>query len=91
MNNIASIVLGLTAWVLPLLFLAVRHHRNLLCGGSLVCCALSLYFQIREVYRLVEKEDFSAIMDTIGAVHFCAAVLVAVTLVLIVLVQRKKT
>lgn len=90
MNNIASIILGLTAWVLPLVHLMVRKRRTLLCCGSLTACALSLLFQLREAARLTDKGDWSALMDTIHAVNFCAAVLVAVTLILNALALLRK-
>ena len=82
MNNILSLVLGLAAWVLPVVYLMVWKHRTALCGGSLACCALSLYFQLREILRRTELADFAAIDDTIGGICLCATVLLAATLTL---------
>ena len=68
MNNLLSIALGLAAWTLPIVYLMVWKRRTLLCCGSLACCAASLYFQLREVLRLTNIGDFSAIME-IGRAH----------------------
>lgn len=90
MNNLISIALGLTAWVLPAVYLTVRKRRDLFCCGSLTACALSLFFQLREQLRLVDKGDFSAIEDTTYAVVFAATVLLAVTVVLNALAMLRK-
>lgn len=90
MNHLLSIALGLLAWTLPLVYLFAGKHRGLLAGGSFGLCALSVYLQLREVLRLVEKGDFSAIADTIGAVVFAATVLLTVTLVLNTLTLARK-
>ena len=90
MNNLISIALGLTAWVLPVIYLILWKRRTLFCCGSLAACALSLYFQLREVARLTDKGDWSALMDTIHAVCFCAAVLLTATLVLNTLTLLRK-
>jgi len=49
--NIASLVFGLIAWILPIVNLAKHNkagHRNwwLLCVTSLVACATSIYLQV---------------------------------------------
>ena len=90
MNNIVSLALGLLAWALPIVYLMIWKRRNLLCWGSLSACALSLLMQLREVARLTDKGDWSALMDTIHAVNFCAAVLVSVTLILNALALLRK-
>ena len=91
-HNLASIILGLIAWALPIAYLFVGKRRDLFCGGSFAVCALSLLFQLREVMHRTNIRDFSAIMDTINAVNFCVAVLLAVTLALnlITLARRQK-
>ena len=82
MNNLLSILLGLLAWGLPMVYLSRRKQKGLCCIASLSACILSLYFQIRELTRLVNKPDLSAVLDTINAVYFCATVLVILTLIL---------
>ena len=91
-HNLTSILLGLLAWALPILYLRVKKRRELFCCGSFAACALSLLFQLREVMDRTNIGDLSAIMDTINAVNFCAAVLMTVTLILnlIALTRRKR-
>ena len=88
--NLLSIGLGLLAWVLPLIDLWRKKHREFFTCGSLSCVVFSLCFQLREVMNRVNMGDFAAIEDTIGAVCFCAAVLVSVALILNILIWRKK-
>ena len=88
--NLLSIGLGLLAWILPVIYLFLRKRREFFTCGSWICVAFSLYFQLREVLIRVHMRDFAAIEDTIGAVCFCAAVLIAVTLILNILAWRKK-
>ena len=49
---------------------------------SISACAISLYFQIFYGYYLIKLEDWSALMDTQGAVAYVASVLLIVTLIL---------
>ena len=88
--NLLSISLGLLAWSLPVIYLCIKKRREFFTCGSLVCVAFSLYFQLREVLNRVHMSDFAAIGDTIGAVCFCAAVLISVALILNILAWRKK-
>ena len=88
--NLLSIGLGLLAWSLPLIYLWRKKRREFFTCGSLVCVAFSLYFQLREVLNRVHMRDFAAIEDTIGAVCFCAAVLVWTALILNILAWRNK-
>ena len=85
--NVGSLVLGLIAWILPVvnLMLYKKHdHRNwgALAIMSISACAISLYFQIVYGNYLVKIEDWSALMDTRGAVVFVGAVLLIVTFLL---------
>ncbi|CDQ20090.1 hypothetical protein [Halobacillus karajensis] len=82
--NIGSLVLGLIAWILPLIHLLGDHRRTALKWGilSLSACAVSLCLQLFYTYHLVSIEDWSALMDTTGAVASVAAVLLIVTLLL---------
>ena len=88
--NLLSIGLGLLAWSLPVIYLFIKKRREFFTCGSLVCVAFSLYFQLREVLNRVHMSDFAAIEDTIGAVCFCATVLISVALILNILAWRKK-
>ena len=88
--NLLSIGLGLLAWSLPVIYLCIKKRREFFTCGSLTCVAFSLYFQLREVLNRVHMRDFAAIEDTIGAVCFCAAVLVWTALILNILAWRKK-
>ena len=85
--NLGSLVLGLIAWILPVVNLMryKKHdHRNWVALSimSISACAISLCFQIFYNYHLVKIEDWSALMDTTGAVAFVAAVLLIVTIIL---------
>lgn len=87
MINIASLVLGLIAWIVPVInFLRFKKnsHNNwaALTVLSISACAMSLCFQIFNIYQLVRIEDWSALMDTMGAVTFVSAVLLIVTILL---------
>lgn len=85
--NVGSFVLGLIAWMLPVVILMrykKNEHRNWLTFPimSLSACAISLSFQIFYTYHLVEIEDWSALMDTTSTVALAAAVLLIVTILL---------
>ena len=85
--NLASLLLGLAAWALPVAAMALRRKAGGRLGSVLVSfsalfCALALYVQIRCQNHLVEKGDISAILDTSGALVFVAGVLLGVTAVL---------
>ncbi|MDY0406749.1 hypothetical protein P5G51_016525 [Virgibacillus sp. 179-BFC.A HS] len=84
---LGSLVLGLVAWILPIVNLTrykKQHDTNwaVLSIISISACAISLCFQIISIYYLVKMDDLPALMDTIGAVAFAAAVLLGVTSVL---------
>ena len=92
--NLASLLLGLTAWVLPIVNLAKHNkaeHKNwiVFSVSSIGACAISLFFQIVYQNYLAGKEDWSAIMDTSGALVFVSAVLLFITIMLNVIVPVK--
>ena len=99
MLNLGSLVLGLIAWILPVVNLKrykKRDNKNwiVLSVMSLGACAISLCFQILNIHYLVTIADWSALMDTIGAVAFVAAFLLIVTIILNVitlLIYRDRT
>ncbi|QDP39347.1 hypothetical protein [Radiobacillus deserti] len=85
--NLFSLILGLIAWILPLVTLfrdKKQHDKNwvVLSISSVSACAISLSLQIFYSYHLVQIEDWSALMDTAGAVAFVSATLVIVTIIL---------
>lgn len=85
--NLGSLLLGLIAWILPgfnLMWYKRQDHKNWIPFSmiSISACAISLYFQILYNYHLVRIEDWSALMDTMGAVVFAMLVLLIVTIIL---------
>ncbi|MDP3387318.1 MAG: hypothetical protein Q8S24_08790 [Eubacteriales bacterium] len=88
--NVGSIALGLVAWILPIASLMRfkkqnNHNWAILSIVSISACAISLFFQIIYNNHLVKIEDWSALMDTTGAVVFVSGVLLVVTLLLNIL------
>lgn len=85
--NLGSLVLGLIAWILPVVNL-VQHNkadrRNWVAFAvaSVSACAISLCMQIFYTNHLVKIEDWSALMDTSQAVALFATLLLAVTIIL---------
>lgn len=85
--NIGSLVLGLIAWIIPVMnLLRCKNRKNMkwvvLSIISISACAISICFQIFYSYHLVKIEDWSALMDTIGTVASVSAILVIVTILL---------
>lgn len=91
--NLASLLLGLTAWILPLVYLGVRKRRDLFCSASFAAAALSLFFQLQEPASRMSRGDISGIIDTldiIPVIHFCACILLIVTAVLNIIAFLRK-
>ena len=87
MLNLGSLALGLLAWMLPVISLVRKKKAKdktpvFLCAVSTGACAVSLCLQIFEMHRRVTLRDWSALMDTSGAVAWVAAVLLVVTIAL---------
>jgi len=85
--NLGSLLLGLIAWILPVVnLMRYKKHENrnwvILSILSISACAFSLYFQILYNNHLVNIEDWSALMDTAGAVAFVSSALLIVTVIL---------
>lgn len=93
--NVASLVLGLIAWSLPVVsLLRTTNHWAALSIMSLTACSVSLFCQIAYNYHLVQIADWAALMDTMGAVVTAAMILLIVTLLLNVstlIVYSRKT
>ncbi len=85
--NLASLLLGLIAWILPIInIINSKKHINKqwirLCMISMGACAISLYFQILYNAHLVNIEDWTAMMDTIGTLVITSSILLVITLLL---------
>lgn len=83
--NLGSLLLGLTGWVLPVVYLSGRvgkgrPQRGLYYALSMGACAASLWMQLRYGRHLVDIQDWSALMDTAGAVCSVALFLLVSTL-----------
>ena len=90
MYNILSFGLGLFAWGFGGAA-AVRGKFGWPSYASLPLCGISLTVQFYELRRLVDKGDWSAIEDIIGALSFVAATRLIVTLALnTIALMRKK-
>ena len=97
--NFGSFVLGLLAWILPVVNL-MRYEKPAqrtwvaLSMMSLSACALSLCLQIFEINHRVKVADWSALLDTMRAVASVSAVLLIVTIILnamTLIVYRERT
>ncbi|MGG3806254.1 hypothetical protein [Metabacillus fastidiosus] len=85
--NLASLVLGLIAWILPIVNLTrekKQENKNwvVLSIISISACSISLCFQIFYTYYKVTVEDWGALMDTMYAVALVSAILLIVTIIL---------
>ncbi|MBR3972511.1 MAG: hypothetical protein IKJ99_01005 [Oscillospiraceae bacterium] len=79
--NIASLGLGLVAWLLPVWGIFSKKVRKI--GAmSFSLCSISLACQIFYTQYLVTITDWSAIKDTHFAVTFAAAALLVGTILL---------
>lgn len=85
--NPASLLLGLIAWILPIV--NIVNHKKLnnknwanLSVISMGACATSIYFQILYNNHLVNINDWTAIMDIIGSSVFLSSALLVVTIIL---------
>ena len=85
--NLGSLILGLIAWVLPVVNLVKRRKIEdkrwiVFTMASIFACSISLYMQILYSRYLVGIEDLAALMDTSCAVVRAAAVLLLGTAIL---------
>ena len=96
--NLGSLLLGLTAWGIPAVYFSRRKpggdRAGLACLLSMAACAGALFLQVLYNKHLVELQDWSALMDTIGplvavVVFFCAVTL-ALNLLAAAMGQKRK-
>ena len=85
--NVGSLLLGLIAWILPIVNLmryTKQGHNNwiVLSMISMSACAISMFFQMFNSYNRVKIEDWSALVDIMGARVSVAAVLLVGTIIL---------
>ena len=84
--NLGSIVFGLIAWILPIIYFFRRApaagYPAVFCGASFWACALALCMQIIYTSHLVKIEDWSALMDTSHASAGVSVLLLVVTVIL---------
>jgi hypothetical protein len=84
--NLGSLLLGLIAWILPIVNLTRNRKQDnnwvVLSIISITTCSISLCFQIFYTYHKVSVEDWSALMDTMYAVAFASGILLIVTIIL---------
>jgi cytochrome c oxidase subunit 4 len=85
--NVGSLVLGLIAWILPVVNLA-QHNKisskryAAFTVTSFSFCAATLSLQLFYTDHLVKTEDWSALLDTSHATALVATLLLVVTIVL---------
>lgn len=81
--NVGSLALGLTAWAVPVWYIGRLAKGGTRTGWpgwvSMGCCGLSLWLQLCYNRHLVEIQDWSALLDTVGAVVKVAGVLLITT------------
>ncbi|MDU4738752.1 hypothetical protein [Clostridium sp.] len=85
--NPTSLLLGLIAWILPIInLIKFKKYENkswiILSIISISSCVISLFLQIIYNNHLVQINDWSALMDTTDALVFVSAVLIVVTIIL---------
>lgn len=92
--NVGSLILGLVAWILPIInILNSKKDKLKNYSGkafiSMTSCMVSVYCQLLYNKHLVNIEDWSAIMDTMGS----TIILSGVTILLngITLFSKNKT
>ncbi len=85
--NLLSLLLGLIAWIVPIL--AIKYFGKSTVKKffrfsiiSFSACIASLCLQLFVINHRVQIQDWSAIMDTIGALIRIAVVLAVITLIL---------
>lgn len=85
--NLASLILGLIAWILSIVNI-INHkklnNKNWITFSfiSMGACATSICFQILNINHLVNINDWSAIIDTIGFLAFVSSALLVITIIL---------
>lgn len=83
MLNLGSLLLGIVAWVIPLIAMKYPLKKCVkFIIFSLSACIASLCLQLFEIHTRVQIEDWAAIMDTIGTLIWVATILAVITIIL---------
>ena len=93
--NVGSLLLGLSAWALPIFASFKKRTLSHTSHTILVLCSISaagfaLFLQMLYTWYLVAIDDFGALSDTIYAVVFAAFVLLVITIFLNVMSIRER-
>lgn len=87
--NLGSLILGFAAWILGYVGLRTDGRKSRFQFSSFTCCCSALMLQFLEIKRRCALNDWSAVDDTIGGITFAALVLIAVTVLLNLLSERR--
>lgn len=82
---LGSLVLGLIAWILPIMNIGkYKNKKNwaMYSIGSISACAIAISFQVIYSNHIVQIGDWSALMDTSGTSTLLSIILLISTLVL---------
>lgn len=77
--NLASLIMGLVAWCVPIICIFKNKYNAVSSIGSFTSCVLALLMQIIYQWHLVDIEDWWALIDTTWAVVLASAVLIILT------------
>lgn len=84
---LSSLILGLIAWIIPCVNI-FRHKSNynknwaIYSIVSISACAIAISFQLIYSNYIVQRGDWSALMDTIGTSTVLSIILLISTLIL---------
>ena len=81
--NVGSLVLGLFAWMLPVIGIFIARKKQLnfwyFTALSLLACAIAIFFQMLYNQHLIDIDDMSALLDTSKAVTYVSGILLVGT------------
>lgn len=84
--NIGSLILGLVAWVVPIALMIRKDKKTQLHSLgvfiSVTACATSLLLQLFYTWTVIQKGDWTALLDIYGGTIFASIVLLIVTVAL---------
>ncbi|MFI3163917.1 MAG: hypothetical protein R3Y65_05745 [Bacillota bacterium] len=94
MYVVISIILGLGAWLLPLINLIQQKYDEKFNGingylsiVSFTLCLMSIYFQI--LLMKSYGDEWILVIDALGALTFAMPVLIVITIILNLLIIKK--
>lgn len=91
MYNILSVVLVLMSWAIPLI-LIVKNKNNKSIGKyqimSMTFCATAFILQFLDINSRVTNGDFTALMDTMGALICVSIISLIITISLNILIEK---